>query len=171
MSETVMQAKADIEIVKIGLAKKVRSDIADHLSKMLAESMLLMIKTQVYHWNVVGPLFKSIHDLTEDHYNNLFKAVDDIAERIRALGFPAPVNFTDLVPKADLFEETKMRTTHGMVEQLASDHEKIVRNMRDAAKYAEENDDYATHDLLVARLIFHEEAIWMLRATIADQTT
>lgn len=170
MTNPAMEAKADIEDFKTGLSSDIRAQLAEYLSKALAESMLLMIKTQVYHWNVVGPLFKSIHDLTEDHYNNLFEAVDDIAERIRALGHPAPVSYSDLVPKADLFEESKMRNTHGMVEQLAQDHEKIVRNLREAASFSEENDDYATHDILVARLIFHEEAIWMLRATIADQT-
>lgn len=165
----IMKAKADVEFISTGMEEDVRPKMADHLSKSLADTLLLMIKTQVYHWNVVGPLFKSIHDLTEEQYRDLFEAADDIAERIRALGFPAPVSFTDLVPKANLFEESYVRTTQGMLIQLIEDHEAIVRSMRESAKFAEENEDYATHDLLVTRMAFHEKAIWMLRATAPEK--
>lgn len=168
MSSTIMEATANVEPVEIGLNEASRRQLAGQMSAVLADTMLLMIKTQVYHWNVVGPLFKPIHDLTEEQYNDLFAASDEIAERIRALGFPVPVSFTDLVPKANLLEESDMRSAEGMVAQLARDHEALARNMRSAAEIAEDLNDYVTHDLLVTRMAFHEKTVWMLRAIIAN---
>ena len=168
MPAAVLQPTTDIQSVDTGLHKEHRRKLAGHLSQVLADSMMLMIKTQVYHWNVVGPLFKPIHDLTEEQYNDLFAAADEIAERIRALGFPAPVSFTDLIPKTNLLEESGMRSAHDMLAQLVDDHEKIVRNIRESAELAEEFNDFVTHDLLVERMAVHEKAIWMLRAMIAD---
>lgn len=164
----VLQVKPDIEKVDTGLGSDARKQLAAYLSRALADTMLLQIKSQVYHWNVVGPLFKPLHDLTEEHYRNLFAAVYEIAERIRALGYPAPQSFTDLMPKTDLDEESHIRSAQEMVEQLVEDHENIVRRLREAARTAEQMGDFATHDLLTVRLAFHEQAIWMLRATIAD---
>ncbi|MDH3195562.1 MAG: DNA starvation/stationary phase protection protein [Hyphomicrobiales bacterium] len=168
MPAAVLQPTTDVESVDTGLDNDRRRKLAGHLSRVLADSMLLMIKTQVYHWNVVGPLFKPIHDLTEEQYNDLFSATDVIAERIRALGFPAPVSFTDLIPKTNLVEESDMRSAHDMLTQLVDDHEQIVRNIRDSAEFAEESNDLVTHDLLVQRMAVHEKAIWMLRSMIAD---
>lgn len=165
MNSTVLKMKSDVEKLDTGFAKGDRKKIADKLAAILADTMLLQIKSQVYHWNVVGPLFKPLHELTEQHYHNLFDAVDVIAERIRALGYPAPQSFTDLIPKTELDEESEIKTTEEMVEQLVTDHEKIVRRLRVSAKDAEKLDDFATHDMLTARLAFHEKAIWMLRAT------
>lgn len=168
MSLDILEQRADIDDINTGLSPDARNRLAGQLSRTLADTMLLMIKTQVYHWNVVGPLFKPIHDLTEEHYKNLFEAADDIAERIRALGHPAPVSFTDLVPRTGLIEESNSRSARGMVSQLVEDHEMIVRAARKTAEIAEENGDFVTHDLLVERMNFHEQAIWMLRAIIAD---
>jgi len=168
MGNKVLAMKTGVESVKTGLDEKTRKKIAQQLSKVLADTILLQIKSQVYHWNVVGPLFRSLHELTEDHYKDLFKAADDIAERIRMLGYPAPQSFADLVPKGDIDEESHLRTAHEMVEQLVADHERMVRVLRDTAGNAEKNDDFATHDLLTERLRFHEKAIWMLRAIAAD---
>lgn len=168
MAVDTLKMTADVEAVKTGIDPEARTKLAGHLSRILADTMLLTIKTQVYHWNVVGPLFKPIHDLTEAHYEDLFAASDVIAERIRALGHLAPVSFTDLMPKTELVEESTMRSAQGMVEQLVKDHESMVRNMRESAEFAEQNDDFVTHDLLVGRLNFHEKAIWMLRAIIAS---
>jgi starvation-inducible DNA-binding protein len=164
----ILQMKPDIETLDTGLEADKRKKLAGKLSKTLADTMLLQIKTQVYHWNVVGPLFKPIHELTEEHYRDLFAAVDEIAERIRALGYPAPQSFADLIPKTDLDEESAIRSALEMVEQLVKDHENIVRGLRESARDAEEMGDFATHDLLTGRLSFHEKAIWMLRATVAD---
>lgn len=164
----VLEMKPDIEKVDTGLEANDRKRLAAYLSRALADTMLLQIKTQVYHWNVVGPLFKPIHELTEAHYRDMFAAIDTIAERIRALGFPAPQSFADLMPKTELDEESNIRTAQEMVGQLVKDHENIVRRLREGARSAEEMGDFATHDLLTERLAFHEQAIWMLRATIAE---
>lgn len=164
----IMEKRADVVSVDTGIESDHRQRLAAHLSRALADTMLLMIKSQVYHWNVVGPLFKPIHDLTEEHYNDLFQAADDIAERIRAIGYPAPLSFADLAGRTSLSEETQVISAQRMVEQLLVDHETIVRNMREAAEFADKSDDFVTHDLLVARMNFHENAIWMLRATIAE---
>lgn len=164
----VLEMKTEVEKIDTGLKPDERKRLAAQLSKALADTMLLQIKTQVYHWNVVGPLFKPIHELTETHYRDMFAAVDALAERIRALGYPAPQSFADLIPRTDLDEESDIRTAQEMVEQLVADHENIVRGMRESARTAEEMGDFATHDLLTSRLNFHEQAIWMLRAMIAD---
>jgi starvation-inducible DNA-binding protein len=128
---------------------------------------LLLVKTHVYHWNVVGPLFLSIHELTEDHYENLFKATDELAERIRALGHLTPFSFGDMADSAKLNEETSSLSAEDMVGQLASDHEAIVRRIRPIAEKAEECGDFVTHDMLTARMTFHEKAVWMLRAMLS----
>lgn len=164
----VMDVRAAIEHVDTGLEEKYRKDLAGHLRLVLADTVLLMIKSQVVHWNVVGPLFVPLHELTEEHYKDLFKAADEIAERIRALGFPAPVNFEKLSDKSSLYEEESLKTAQVMIEQLTNDHERVTRAIRDSAKFAEEQNDFVTHDLLTERLAFHEKAVWMLRAIVAN---
>lgn len=140
--------------------------MAANVSACLADSYVLMIKTQAYHWNAVGPLFHPIHLLTEEHYEDLFKAIDDLAERIRALGYPAPSSMTDLVGLSGLSEDTGNPTTEEMVQNLVDDHETAVRRFRGSIELAEEAKDFVTADLLTERLAFHEKAIWMLRAII-----
>ncbi|MGE3712662.1 MAG: Dps family protein, partial [Hyphomicrobiaceae bacterium] len=115
-------------------------------------------------WNVVGPLFLPQHELTEQHYQDLFEAADDIAERIRSLGHPTPVSFTSMETKAKLDEETQKRSATDMVDHLIEDHEKMVRRIRQITAKAADMEDFVTHDTLNARLAFHEKAIWMLRA-------
>ena len=167
MTAEVLRARPQTEKVKTGLTDKARKEIAASLGEVLANTMILQMKSQVYHWNVVGPLFYPLHQLTETHYNNLFAAADVIAERIRALGHMAPLSNKALIKHADLKEETGNRTAAEMVEQLVSDHEQLIRDAREAAKHAEENSDFVSHDLLTERLAFHEQAVWMLRAIVA----
>ncbi|MDX2157062.1 MAG: DNA starvation/stationary phase protection protein [Hyphomicrobiaceae bacterium] len=150
-----------------GLDAGNRRKVSDHLADVLADVYTLLLKTHVYHWNVVGPLFVPIHELTEKHYNDLFEAADVIAERIRALGHPAPLSFGALLSKTALEEETVRRTAADMVEHLAEDHEMLVRRLREAALAADEVDDLVTADLLTQRMAFHEKAIWMLRSIVA----
>jgi starvation-inducible DNA-binding protein len=151
-----------------GLADEERLSISKKLVEVLADTYLLLVKTHVYHWNVVGPLFLPLHELTEEHYNDLFQASDAIAERIRALGHPAPLSFDQLVPRASVRQETQDRDAGEMVQQLIADHERMVRRLREASLDADEADDLVTADLLTQRLAFHEKAIWMLRATVAN---
>ncbi|OCW56934.1 Dps family protein [Hoeflea olei] len=157
------------DAIHTGLKAAYRKEIANDLSSILAATYRLTIKSHVYHWNVVGPVFKSIHDLTEEHYNALFEATDIIAERIRALGHLAPVRFamteTFAPAKGD---DVDQGSAHDMVNDLIAEHEQAVRDMRKAAAKAGDNDDMVTEDMLTARLTFHEKALWMLRAVVAQ---
>jgi starvation-inducible DNA-binding protein len=116
---------------------------------------------------VVGPLFISLHQLTEEQYQDLFGAIDQIAERIRAIGYPAPKSVADLMTHTAIKEETGNPTAEEMVRALIGDHETVSRRLRDAVGVAEGLRDVATADLLTERLQVHEKAVWMLRATIA----
>ncbi len=165
------QALSDIGPIETGMNFEAQEKMEEGLSKVLADTMLLMMKTQVYHWNVVGAIFKPMHELTEEQYTNLFHAADKIAERIRALGFTAPLSFKDFTHKTILLEEVDVLTPHQMLQQLIKDHEIVVRQMRAIAEVAEESKDFVTHDLLVSRMGFHENAIWQLRATLTDPVT
>lgn len=151
-----------------GIAARDRSEVVSELMRVLADTYTLLVKTHVYHWNVVGPLFIPVHELTEEHYKDLFEAVDVIAERIRALGHRAPLSLTELLQKTALEEETTNRTAEDMVGQLIEDHERLVKRLRNAGISADEVDDLVTTDMLTERLAFHEKAIWMLRATVGE---
>ena len=154
--------------IETGLADKYRQEMAVSLSQILAASYKLTIKSHLYHWNVVGPLFKPLHELTEQHYTELFLAVDIIAERIRALGHLAPANLGQAAKFAPAASDVKHLSAMDMVNDLIEDHEDAVRTMRDAAVRADDADDIVTADMLTARLTFHEKALWMLRAIVAD---
>lgn len=166
MTAQVLDAKVKNEKIATGLANNARKSIAEELIEVLANTMVLQVKTQVYHWNVVGPLFYSLHHLTEEHYQNLFAAVDVLAERIRSLGYAAPLSVKALTKDSDIKEESSNKSASQMVEQLIKDHENLIRDARKAAEAAEEQKDFVTHDLLTARLAFHEQAVWMLRAIV-----
>lgn len=161
----ILDIKPTVDHPDTGLDRN--RNLAANLSACLADSYVLMIKTQAYHWNAVGPLFHPIYLLTEEHYQDLFKAIDEIAERIRALGHPAPSSMTDLVGLSGLSEDTANPTTEEMVHNLVDDHETAVRRLRGSIELAENAKDYATADLLTERIAFHEKAIWMLRAIVA----
>jgi len=149
-----------------GIPEKERREIAKGLGKLLADSYCLMLMTQNYHWNVRGVHFRSIHLLTEEHYKELFEAVDLIAERIRALGEPAPGTmkaFNDItsirVPDATLSEEE-------MVTDLLEAHEEVAKTARGIFKLASDARDEVTADLLTQRMNHHEKNAWMLRSMI-----
>lgn len=164
MTVEVFGMKADVENPKTGLDDKYQ--LAANMSACLADSYLLMVKTQGYHWNVVGPLFHSIHTLTEEHYRDLFEAIDDLGERIRALGYPAPSSITEMVAITGLQEDTEHATTDLMITNLLNDHEIVARRFRACVERAEAAKDVVTADLLTARIAFHEKAIWMFRALL-----
>lgn len=145
-----------------------RKQLAAGLTGMLADAHILLVKTQGVHWNVVGPLFISLHQLTEEQYQDLFGAIDQIAERIRAIGYPAPKSVADMMTHTAIKEETGNPTAEEMVRALIGDHETVSRRLRDAVEVAEGLRDVATADLLTERLQVHEKAIWMLRAIVAS---
>jgi starvation-inducible DNA-binding protein len=126
------------------------------------------MKTQGVHWNVAGPAFYGVHKLTEEHYEALHVAVDEIAERLRALGREAPASHTRYAELTKVGELEPSITAAEMVRALIADHETIARRIRAAIPACEERDDYATADLLIQRLAWHEKAGWMLRALAAD---
>ena len=161
----VLNMKPDVEQLQTGIDDEKK--MATGMAACLADSYLLMVKTQGYHWNVVGPLFHSIHTLTEEHYNDLFEAIDDLAERIRALGYPAPTSVTQMIGLTALQEDTGNPTTEEMIEQLIHDHEVVSRRFRENAERAEAVKDIVTADMLTERIAFHEKAVWMLRAMLA----
>ena len=159
---TVLQTKPKSEKIATGISEKARAEVAAALQGALTTTYRLLVKTQIHHWNVVGPLFHPIHILTDEQYNNLFEAVDTIAERIRALGHVT--KSPDLSPEK---RQTVEMSAEELIHDLVADHEAACREMREAAKKAEDAEDIVTNDLLVGRLTFHEKAIWMLRAIVA----
>ncbi len=138
--------------------------VTDGLSEVLADTYRLVMKSHVYHWNVTGPLFFSIHEMTEEQYTNMFTAADVLAERIRALGELAVLNPTDTAIGKDADARLSAKE---MAEDLVDDHEHLARRMRTLVETAEAADDPATADLATERAAFHEKAAWMLRATAA----
>lgn len=145
-----------------------KSVLAAGLKECLSDSYVLMMKTQSCHWNVRGPMFHSIHQLTQLQYEDLFAAVDEIAERIRAIGFSAPTSLNELVKNASLHEEAEIVSAEEMVETLACDHRFVAEQFREMVGSAEQANDTVSADLLTARIAFHEKTAWMLEATLSD---
>lgn len=164
---SALKAKAKPSSPNTGMKDDYLRKMSKTLTDILAATYRLTITSHIYHWNVTGPLFKPIHELTEDHYNDMFAAADVIAERIRALGQLAPVkvgNASAFAPKGAAEESG---TAEAMVEDLIGEHEALSRAMRKATGEADDGDDVVTADMLTGRLTFHEKAVWMLRATIS----
>ena len=149
-----------------GLSEENRKSVVNKLSDVLADSYLLMLKTQNYHWNVKGTLFKSLHDLTEAHYDELFEAIDELAERIRALGYDAPGSFTEFDQLSNIKDARKGISDLEMAGDLLKSHESLIINLRKTLKTAESVEDEVTVDMMVERLAVHEKAAWMLRSFI-----
>lgn len=143
-----------------------RQAIADGLAKLLADTYTLYLKTQNFHWNVTGPMFTSLHLMFETQYTELATAVDEIAERIRALDVFAPGSYAQFAALANVKEETGVPSAEQMIGQLAKDQETIVRTARAVYAIAEKAGDEPTADLLTQRMQVHEKAAWMLRSTI-----
>lgn len=166
-SAAVLDVTARVSKPSTGIGDAARKAIAETLSDVTVQTYRVLLRSQVVHWNVVGPLFKPIHELTEEHYGELFAAIDQLAERIRALGHTVPTGKAAVGLDKALSLGGRL-TARSMVDELIEDHEGLVRLVREAAAQAEDADDFVTHDLLADRLAFHEKAIWMLKATVAD---
>ncbi|MXU65684.1 Dps family protein [Oceanomicrobium pacificus] len=142
--------------------------IALGLADALADTYTLLFKTHSYHWNVEGPLFYSVHNLTETQYEDLFAATDVLAERIRALGHLAPTRLADIVEASVIKEHENALSAGEMCEDLASDHERVAHRLHALIEMAGREKDAVTEDLATARATFHEKAAWMLRAIAAE---
>lgn len=138
--------------------------IAEGLADVLADTYRLVFKTHAYHWNVEGPLFYSVHNLTEGQYEDMFAAADELAERIRSLGKLAPMNLAQIMNMSQVVDRDGDLSAGDMIEDLAADHEGVAHRLHALAELAGAGNDIVTEDLATARSAFHEKAAWMLRA-------
>ncbi len=152
--------------IDIGINKAHREKIAEGLSHLLADSYTLYLKTHNFHWNVTGPMFNTLHIMFEEHYIELANAVDEIAERIRALGVYAPGSYAQFAKLTSIKEETEVPAAKEMIEQLVIGHEQVVKTARSIFSLAEDAQDEATCDILTQRMQLHEKRAWMLRSLL-----
>ncbi len=150
--------------INIGIDKKARIGIGEHLSVLLADTFTLYLKTHYFHWNVIGPQFQTLHLMFETQYNELWLATDLIAERIRSLGFEAPGSYIAYSKLTDIKESTKVPSADQMIMQLTEGHERVARTARAMFSVAERANDEVTADLLTQRMQIHEKTAWMLRS-------
>ena len=152
--------------IDIGIAQKDRKAIAKGLSHLLADEYTLYLKTHNYHWNVTGPLFNTLHTMFEEQYTELAVAVDDIAERIRTLGEPAPGSYKAFAQLSSIDEASGEEDAEEMIRQLVLAREAVVRTARKMVPTADKADDEPTLDLLTQRMQVHEKTAWMLRSLL-----
>lgn len=150
--------------VNIGIPEPTRSTISDGLARVLAESYALYLKTQNFHWNVRGAEFFSLHLLFEKQYLEMAEEVDEVAERVRALGFFVDASFSAFAEQSSIKEETKVLSAEEMVGSLVMGHELWARNARKVAEVADREMDFATVDMLGRRIGAHEKMAWFLRS-------
>ena len=152
--------------INIGMTEQQRQAIAAGLSKVLADTYTLYLKTHNYHWNVRGPMFHSLHTMFEEQYTELATAVDEIAERIRALGELAPGSYSEFVKLASIPEGNSQNDAKTMIRELVEGQEAVVRTCRDLFPVVDEANDEPTADLLTTRMQTHEKNAWMLRVLL-----
>jgi starvation-inducible DNA-binding protein len=142
--------------------------MAEHLIDVLSDTYLLAIKTHGYHWNVTGPLFPQLHVMFGDQYAALFEAADEVAERIRALDFPAPGG-PEAFRENTVVKEASSQplTASAMVKDLLKTHEAVRGRIEEARAFAEEVEDRATEDMMIGRLEAHDKTIWMLKVQVS----
>jgi starvation-inducible DNA-binding protein len=151
----------------LGIAEQDRIEIAEGLSKLLADTYTLYLKTHKYHWNVTGPMFQTLHLMFETQYNELALAVDLIAERIRALDVLAPGSYTEFSKLATIQEDTDYPSALEMIARLVDGQETVVRTARSLFPTVDRAHDEPTADLLTQRMQVHEKTAWMLRSLLA----
>lgn len=156
-----MSAKVDI-----GINEPSRQQIAEALTRLLADTYVLYGKTHAFHWNVTGPSFPQLHEMFGTQYNELWTALDEIAERIRALGVKAPSSGKAMAVFASIKEAEESPSAEEMVRELLEGHEAAIRTARPIVELAQAGGDEGSADLVIGRLQAHEKAAWMLRATL-----
>ncbi|MDX1639329.1 MAG: Dps family protein [Balneolaceae bacterium] len=162
-TEEVMDMK-----INIGINEEHREKIAEGLSHLLADSYMVYLKTHNYHWNVTGELFHPLHEQFEQQYTELAEAIDEIAERIRALGHKSPGSFKEFNQLTSIKEDTEKPKALEMVRRLAIANEQVIRTARKALEAPKKADDEATIDLITQRLNVHSKAAWMLRSHLEE---
>ena len=155
--------------IDIGIEEKDRREIAVGLSRLLADTYTLYLKTHNFHWNVTGPMFQTLHLMFEQQYNELALAVDLIAERIRALGYSAPGSYREFGKLTSIKEADGVPQAEEMIRQLVEGQETVARTARAVFETAGNANDAPTEDLLTERLQVHEKTAWMLRSLLATE--
>ena len=154
--------------IDIGINDSDRQQIAEGLSKLLADTYTLYLNTHNFHWNVVGPRFHDLHLMFEAQYTELATAVDDVAERIRTLGFPAPGTYNQFAALTSITETMGVPTADEMVSILTRDNETLIRTARRILPLAQKADDESTASLIADRMVVHEKTAWMLRSLLGQ---
>lgn len=158
--------KTDGMPINIGIKADDRAKIADGLAHVLADTFALYLKTHYFHWNVTGPMFNSLHNMFDDQYNELWTSLDEIAERIRALGHMAPGAPEELIRLSSIKSTTAIPDAQEMVALLVEGREAVVRTARALIDVAEDGGDNPTADMMIAHVQAHEKAAWMLRSLL-----
>jgi len=152
--------------MNVGISEEERQSIANGVSELLADTYTLYLKTHNFHWNVVGPRFHDLHVMFEAQYTELSTAVDDVAERIRTLGFPAPGTYSQFAALTSISETMGVPTADEMVTILTRDNETLIRTARRILPLAQEASDESTASLIADRMVIHEKTAWMLRSLL-----
>lgn len=148
------------------MTTEMQQSVANQLANVLADTAMLYLKTHNFHWNVTGPSFSSLHLLFEQQYQAMWLAIDEIAERIRALGFPAPGTYRAFSELSHVQEHTDLPKANIMVKTLLDDHTLVINRLKAAMIVAEQAGDQVSLDLLIRRTEAHQKDAWMLRSTI-----
>jgi starvation-inducible DNA-binding protein len=168
MENIMSKVKANSSGINIGISEKDRRSVADGLSRMLADTYTLYLKTHNFHWNVTGPMFQTLHLMFMTQYSEAWMAVDLVAERIRALGYPAPGSYKEFAALTSIKESSGVPKAKEMIRQLVEGQETVVRTAREVLPIAEKAGDQPTVDLLSARMEVHEKNAWMLRSLLEE---
>ena len=152
--------------IDIGINERDRKKIAEGLSRLLADSYTLYLKTHNFHWNVTGPMFQTLHVMFMGQYTEIWNALDMIAERIRSLGYPAPGSYKQFVALSSIPEEEGVPKAKDMIRQLVAGQEAVTRTAREVFNVVEKANDQPTADLLTQRMEVHEKNAWMLRSLL-----
>ncbi len=158
------------KMVNIGLSQELRKNVAQRLNKLLSDEYALYIKTQKFHWNVVGPNFGPLHKLFNKQYDQLALVVDEVAERVRALGFMAFGSLAEFIENTTISEDPSVNPdAQNMIKILLNDHETIIRELREQIKYTASKEDLGTENFLADLIVKHQKIAWMLRAHLLKE--
>ena len=163
-----MASKNTPPTIDIGIAEAQRKEIVAGLSALLADSYTLYLMTHNFHWNVTGPQFNSLHNMFMDQYTEQWNALDVIAERIRALGFPAPGTYKEFVKLASIKEVEGVPKANDMIRHLVAAQEGTARTARKLFDAVDKANDQPTADVLTQRIDVHEKTAWMLRSLLEE---
>lgn len=163
-----IKQEVNLSEIDIGISKENRAQIVKDLSRLLADSYTLYLMTHNFHWNVTGPQFNSLHIMFMTQYTEQWNALDVIAERIRALGFPAPGTYKEFASLTAIKEVEGVPKAQEMVKLLVNAHETVARTARGIFSIVEKANDQPTADMLTQRLDVHEKTAWMLRSLLEE---